>query len=171
MEKRMANARWVVFIGLPVQAGLFSHITAAMATFRFFTDSVPDKWRENGIIYSQGGRERADRFVVMALDLIEAAAEAGRRVPQDLAVVGLGNTHVVCESAQVPITSISLRPGEVALQAAELLNLRRCLWRGRQRLHARAHALPRNPDIGAESTQRKPPTSEFGLSGTAVIPY
>ena len=203
----------------------------------YFTDSVPEKWRGNGIIYSQGGRERADHFIVqqaarcpvvvinsnlpdglhapfvapdnieagrraavhlierghrefayyssatgtvsderqhgfeevvkqaghtlhsiriarkktpvpwesqrmrllaqihklpprigvlalddlMALDLIEAASEAGRRVPQDLAVVGLGNTHVVCESAQVPITSIGLRPGEVALQAAELL--------------------------------------------------
>lgn len=58
---------------------------------------------------------------LMAADFVEAAQKSGRRVPQDIAIVGLGNIRVVCESLPLPITSIDLRQGEVARQAAVLL--------------------------------------------------
>lgn len=58
---------------------------------------------------------------LVAADVIEVAIEMGLRVPEDLAVVGLGNLSAVCECAPIPITSIDLRPGEVARHAAELL--------------------------------------------------
>lgn len=59
---------------------------------------------------------------LVAAELIEVALESGLRVPADLAVVGLGNLRPVCEAAQLPITSIDLRAGEVARQGAELLD-------------------------------------------------
>lgn len=58
---------------------------------------------------------------LVAADLIEVAVELGRRVPEDIAVVGLGNLKAVCQYSPIPITSIDLRPGEAARQAAELL--------------------------------------------------
>lgn len=59
---------------------------------------------------------------LVAADLIEVALESGRRVPADLAVVGMGNLRAICECAQLPITSIDLRLGEVARRGAELLD-------------------------------------------------
>lgn len=59
---------------------------------------------------------------LMAAEIIEVALEAGRRVPEELAVVGLGNLRAVCECAQIPITSIDLRAAEVARRAAGLLD-------------------------------------------------
>jgi len=59
---------------------------------------------------------------ITATDFIEAALEAGRRVPQDISVVGLGNIGAVCECAAIPLTSIDLRPQAVARKAAELLD-------------------------------------------------
>lgn len=59
---------------------------------------------------------------LVAAELIEVALEAGRRVPDDLAVVGMGNLSAVCECSQLPITSIDLRTSEIAKRAAELLD-------------------------------------------------
>lgn len=59
---------------------------------------------------------------LVAADFVEAAQKSGRRVPQDIAIVGLGNIRVVCESSPLPITSIDLQQGEVARQAAVLLD-------------------------------------------------
>jgi len=58
---------------------------------------------------------------LVAVDLIELAVESGRRVPEDFAVVGLGNLGAVCQCSPIPITSIDLRSGEVARRGAELL--------------------------------------------------
>lgn len=60
---------------------------------------------------------------LVAADVIEVAVENGLRVPEDLAVVGIGNLSSVCEFSPIPITSVDLRSGEVARQAAELLGL------------------------------------------------
>ncbi|NWK57495.1 substrate-binding domain-containing protein [Verrucomicrobiaceae bacterium N1E253] len=57
-----------------------------------------------------------------ASDLIEIALESGKKIPDDFAVIGLGNDRAVCECAQTPITSINLRSEEVSNQAAALLN-------------------------------------------------
>lgn len=66
---------------------------------------------------------------LVAGELIEVALEAGRRVPDDLAVVGMGNLSAVCECSQIPITSIDLRAREVAERAAALLD--RLMARGK----------------------------------------
>jgi LacI family transcriptional regulator len=58
---------------------------------------------------------------LVAADLIEVAIEAGRRVPEELAVVGLGNLAGVCDCSPIPITSIDLQAGEVSRRGAELL--------------------------------------------------
>jgi len=58
---------------------------------------------------------------VLASDVISAALASGFRVPDDIAVVGVGNLDVVCQCATVPITSIDLNFDEIATQAAALL--------------------------------------------------
>lgn len=68
---------------------------------------------------ARGGVLALDDLV--AADLIDVAIESGRRVPEDLAVVGLGNLAPVCQCAPIPITSIDLRAGEVARAGADLL--------------------------------------------------
>ncbi|MCW1923849.1 substrate-binding domain-containing protein [Luteolibacter arcticus] len=80
-------------------------------------------------------RKLPPRAGVLALDdlvaseFIEIALEAGRRVPDDLAVVGMGNLSAVCECSQIPITSIDLRSTEVAERAAAMLD--RLMARGK----------------------------------------
>jgi DNA-binding LacI/PurR family transcriptional regulator len=58
---------------------------------------------------------------LMAVDLIEVSIESGRRVPEDFAVVGLGNLGAVCQCSPIPITSIDMRADEIARRGAELL--------------------------------------------------
>ena len=59
---------------------------------------------------------------LLAARVIEAAADAGWQVPGDLAVVGCGNMDLVCDLGPVPITSISTPLGEMAYQAAAMLD-------------------------------------------------
>lgn len=49
------------------------------------------------------------------------AMEAGLRVPQDVAVIGIGNHRFVCECAPVPITSIAHDTARVVQAAVDLL--------------------------------------------------
>jgi len=59
---------------------------------------------------------------LVAADIIEVAVECGLKIPEDLAVVGLGNLSAVCQCSPIPITSIDLRPAEVARRGAEMLD-------------------------------------------------
>jgi len=61
---------------------------------------------------------------LLAAQAIEAAMDAGWKVPEELAVVGCGNMEMVCELGSVPITSISCPIEEQAYQAAALLDAR-----------------------------------------------
>lgn len=64
---------------------------------------------------------------LLAAQVIEAAMDAGWKVPEELAVVGCGNMEMVCELGSVPITSISCPIEEQAYQAAAMLDARmRC---------------------------------------------
>ena len=47
--------------------------------------------------------------------------EAGLRVPEDVAVMGIGNAEVLCQCTPVPITSIGYDRGLIAKTAADLL--------------------------------------------------
>lgn len=59
---------------------------------------------------------------LLAARVIETASDAGWQVPGDLAVVGCGNMDLVCDLGPVPITSIAIPLGEMAYQAAALLD-------------------------------------------------
>jgi LacI family transcriptional regulator len=54
--------------------------------------------------------------------LIDACLRLGRRVPEDIAVVGIGNDTITCEFCEVPLTSIARSNREVGYRAAALLD-------------------------------------------------
>jgi len=54
--------------------------------------------------------------------LINACEEAGIRVPEEIAVVGVDNDEYTCQFAPVPITSVDSNRHEYAYQAARMLD-------------------------------------------------
>lgn len=68
--------------------------------------------------------ERPDAIVCssdhIAVKIITAAEKAGVRVPEDLAVIGFYNTPW-CAESPVPLTSVSLKPDEMAEKAVQIL--------------------------------------------------
>ena len=57
----------------------------------------------------------------LAGEAVEACLESKLRVPQDVAVAGVGNIGLICETSSVPITSVDNAPEEIALAGARLL--------------------------------------------------
>jgi LacI family transcriptional regulator len=57
----------------------------------------------------------------VALELDEAAARTGLRVPEDVAILGVGNDLARVEFAHVALSSIQLNTQNIGLQAAEKL--------------------------------------------------
>jgi len=58
----------------------------------------------------------------LAAEAVEMCLEANLRVPQDVAVVGVGNIELACETSLVPITSVDNASEAVALAGAQLLD-------------------------------------------------
>lgn len=58
----------------------------------------------------------------MGYDLIEAAEEAGIKVPEEVAIIGLYNDKVLCETARPPLSSVEINLEEAGFEAAELLD-------------------------------------------------
>jgi LacI family transcriptional regulator len=56
-----------------------------------------------------------------ALRVVHAARSLALRVPEDVAVIGVDNTELVCELADVPLSSVDTAGEEVGHRAAELL--------------------------------------------------
>lgn len=56
-----------------------------------------------------------------AIDILDACEECGLRVPDEVAVMGVGNTIEICDYAPVPLTSIDVAREESGYQAAALL--------------------------------------------------
>lgn len=54
--------------------------------------------------------------------LIETCLRVGLRVPDDVAVVGIGNDTITCEFCDVPLSSVARANREVGRQAAALLD-------------------------------------------------
>ena len=77
---------------------------------------------------------------VRAKHVIDIAADAGLRVPEDLAVVGYWNTPWA-DMTRVPLTSVSIREDEIARLAVEKLTARR----GRQK--QRSETVVVNPEL------------------------
>lgn len=55
-------------------------------------------------------------------DLIEIAGEAGIRIPEEVAVIGVDNDEVLCNSAEPPLSSVETNFEQAGYEAAELLN-------------------------------------------------
>ena len=75
---------------------------------------------------------------ILAAEAIEAAHENGWRVPEDLAVVGVGNIPAACQYSRLPISSVAMPTEEQAYQAARMLDD----LMHRRRLPCRHHVLP-----------------------------
>lgn len=58
----------------------------------------------------------------VAADIIDACAEAGVLVPEEVAVMGVDNDSILCESVQVPLSSVCHDLEGMAYQAAALLD-------------------------------------------------
>ncbi|MFA6563441.1 MAG: DNA-binding transcriptional regulator [Verrucomicrobiia bacterium] len=54
--------------------------------------------------------------------VVDACAQLGLRVPEDVAVIGVDNDPVVCEFSHPPLSSVSRNDGEVGRRAAALLD-------------------------------------------------
>lgn len=55
-------------------------------------------------------------------DLIEAAGEAGIKIPEDVAIVGMDNDEALCNSIKPPLSSVEANSEQAGYEAAELLN-------------------------------------------------
>lgn len=54
--------------------------------------------------------------------LFNACEAAGRRVPEDLAVLGVGNNETLCQFSRVPLSSVDTGMTQIARQAAAMLH-------------------------------------------------
>jgi len=84
-----------------------------------------------------------------AVQVLAACRLHGLKVPQEIAVVGVGNDEVLCHLADPPLTSVALRADQLGYQAAALLD---------QMMHGRKpprHATPMGPlcVVSRQSTQ------------------
>lgn len=59
---------------------------------------------------------------LLAIDAVQACLDAGLRVPEDVAVLGVANMELACECSQVPLSSIDENLTEIAYRAARLLD-------------------------------------------------
>jgi LacI family transcriptional regulator len=55
-------------------------------------------------------------------DLIEAAREAGIRIPEDVAIVGMDNDEALCNAITPPLSSVEINAEQAGYEAAELLD-------------------------------------------------
>ena len=58
----------------------------------------------------------------LAREVLDACAAAGLRVPDDVAVLGVGNDEILCDLAPVPLSSVSVAGPRIGHAAAELLD-------------------------------------------------
>ena len=63
------------------------------------------------------------------VQVLAACRLAGLKVPEEVAVVGVGNDDVLCNLADPPLTSVALRADQIGYQAAALLDQ---MMRGRK---------------------------------------
>jgi LacI family transcriptional regulator len=58
----------------------------------------------------------------LGASLIEMCVRAGIHVPEEIAILGVDNTDLICESSPVPLSSVRTRLAEVGYQAARQLD-------------------------------------------------
>lgn len=65
-------------------------------------------------------------YDMVGLQTIYACRLAGRKVPQDIAVLGANNDKIQCDISQVPLSSLMVNGPEIGFQAARMLELLMC---------------------------------------------
>jgi len=60
---------------------------------------------------------------LLAIDTVEVCLSRGWRVPEDVAVMGVGNMELACECSRVPISSVDENLAEMAYRAAAKLDV------------------------------------------------
>lgn len=58
---------------------------------------------------------------VAAKDILPLAADCGLRVPEDMAVIGVNNDELVCESLDPPLSSVDMNGERMGYEAASLV--------------------------------------------------
>jgi LacI family transcriptional regulator len=58
----------------------------------------------------------------IAIKTVIAAQEAGVRIPQDVAIVGVNDMDLICETAAVPLSSVAPAYVRIGFEAAQLLD-------------------------------------------------
>lgn len=58
----------------------------------------------------------------VAADVIDACRDAGISIPEEVAILGVGNDPVICDSVSIPLSSIEQDVEEMAYRAASLLS-------------------------------------------------
>ncbi len=58
----------------------------------------------------------------IAIGAVEACKFAGLRVPEDIAILGIGDFHLACEASPVPLSSIVIDAAEMGYEAARVLH-------------------------------------------------
>ncbi|MBC2607424.1 substrate-binding domain-containing protein [Pelagicoccus albus] len=58
-----------------------------------------------------------------AISLMTSCLDAGLRVPEEVAIVGADDTRIMCDAAEVPLTSVNCNFEEIGYRAAESLHL------------------------------------------------
>lgn len=72
-------------------------------------------------------------------NITEAAIQAGIRVPEEIAVIGVDNDELVCNLANPPLTSVALATEKAGFRAAHLLDR---LMRGREKMCGQRIVIP-----------------------------
>ncbi len=101
--------RWVLFGDATVQSG-----------YRAAAALIDDAWGASG---TRGARRPTALFAtndMMALGAIEAATDAGLRVPDDLSVIGFDDI-ALCAHLRPALTTIAIPKQELATRSMELL--------------------------------------------------
>jgi len=57
----------------------------------------------------------------LAVDVIEVCLDSKFRVPEDVAVMGVGNIEMACECSRIPVSSVDVDMTRIAYEAAALL--------------------------------------------------
>ena len=57
-----------------------------------------------------------------AVNVVEICKDHGLRVPEDVAILGVGNDALICDFSDVPVSSIEVDWGDIVYRAAELLD-------------------------------------------------
>jgi LacI family transcriptional regulator len=107
------------------RAGLESGVFREREGGRF--DSRVDRWASNrGLSRWMLGLPRpagvATYYDPTGVQLSEACRESGLHVPDDLAIVGVGDDDLICDLARPSLSSVALPTGQIGFEAAALLD-------------------------------------------------